>query len=461
MIFGCAAVVLILGAQWRGGAHEDVAGASEVTAIEILRKEVSGVQSALKRNELDVIRDAMKSVSAGVAASVLALSPRPDAAPPFRDIGLHGGEVAEVIRPNPIGVSGVLVDGDGHILTTASVVSFSTPVQVRIGPSGDPLLADRISVDQNHHLALLKLREVPAGVSPINLSTASELAAGEWLVRQGRTPTGEDARSLHLLESIQRVAPGEATGILQDQAGPQMEGAALVDSIGRIVGVYVHPPGSGGFVVPIHLAIDIAIGLKAKPMTEAGGWVGLQLQELSDDLKEYFAAERGALVASVDPDSPASVAGLQPGDLIETIDKAPANGAEAVMRHIAQSPPGARVAFGVRRNSRVQNIDVTVAQSPDAEAWQQSVEGLLLRLERRPAGDEGVTILSMQPRSVANRIGVKDGDVIVAVDGRAVRSPAQFWSMQRNQTEDKRSLWTVRRGDKQFFVAVKERVVLP
>jgi len=241
-----------------------------------------------------------------------------------------------------------------------------------------------------------------------------------------------------------------------------MGGACFVNASGRIVGMYVRPSSSSGFVVPIQRAIDVATRLKATRKTEPSAWAGFQLQELSSDLKEYFAAASGVLVSAVNPDSPAAKAGLRPGDVIETVDGNEAREPAAVMNSVSQSSVNTKLLLGIKRNSRSQKIEITLSAPPRPKLEQDLEQGsLILQLGSTPPGGEGVTILSVQPQSGANKIGVMNGDIILSIDGQLVRSNNQFWLSQRNNTNTKPQLWSVRRGEKQFFVAVKERVTQP
>jgi serine protease Do len=238
-----------------------------------------------------------------------------------------------------------------------------------------------------------------------------------------------------------------------------MVGASLVNVSGGVVGIYVHPSPSEGFVLPMRRAIDIAETLKANPTMEAQAWAGLELQELTEDLKEYFGAANGVLISSTEPEGPAAQAGLRPMDVIERIGDVEVTSPAAVVQVITQSMPGTRLILGIRRNSRQQRIELTVSQAPGTETSLSPAEGLLaMRLRLNVRGNDGLEIVSVYPQSDANILGVKAGDIILTVDGRRVLRPEQFWSYQRTFSDRKVQLWSVQRGSKHFFVAVKQRV---
>jgi serine protease Do len=240
-----------------------------------------------------------------------------------------------------------------------------------------------------------------------------------------------------------------------------MDGAIFIDVSGRLAGLYVRPADSGGFVIPIRRALEVASRLKANPMTKPTGWVGLELQELTDDLKEHFSAQSGVLISSVATDSPAAKAGLRQMDLIETVAGDTVTSPGGVLKVIAQSLPGAELILGVKRNSRNLTVKLTVMQPPGVDRLEQLDENVLtlrVRVTSASAGSNGALISSIEPQSVANELGIQAGDVIQSVDRNRVRSDSQFWTLQRNISPGKSQLWGIRRGERFFFVAIKLKV---
>ncbi len=202
--------------------------------------------------------------------------------------------------------------------------------------------------------------------------------------------------------------------------------------------------------------------MKANPKIEVRGWAGIELQELSEDLKEYFGAATGVLVSSVGDDGPAATAGIRAMDLIEQINDRAVSSPAGVLDVIGQSAPGTDLTIAIKRNSRQRKLKLQVSQIPGTEVSVPPNEVLIvIRLAADRDSSEGIELQSISPESVANRLGVKSGDVILMVNGRAVASVEQFWSLQRNIAEGKSQLWNLQRAGKRFFVAVKERVIRP
>jgi serine protease Do len=458
-ILAGAAAVLVVGGLWRGGQHEPVTETSEMLAIEALRKEVSGVQSALRRNELRSIQDTMAEITRGIAPFIVALQPR-QSAPLLREIAVYGKarDARKLSNPPvmPTGMSGLLIDPEGHVLTSAGVAAYGPGLEVSFGDTR--YAGDLISVDYTHHLALVRVRQSLNTPGLPDFKSPPELRPGEWLVREGRSTSGTESRSLTLLESVHLTPAGETIGRLNNAGGPQLDGAILVDLSGRIAGVYVRPSDSTDFVMPIARALEVASLLKANPNTQPIGWVGLELQELSDDLKEYFSASGGVLVSSVANDSPAHKADLRAMDLIQTVSGQPVTSPTDVMTVFDNTVPGTKLTLGVKRAARELAVIVTVVAPPVNES-ELPLEPNALVLGLTPAtGTGGALISSIRPHVRANELGIQPGDVIQSIDGARIRTDRQFWTRQRNVPAGKPQLWGVRRGESFFFVAIREKV---
>jgi S1-C subfamily serine protease len=233
-IFLGATGVLLAGGIWRGGRHPEVPQDSGVSALDALRQEVSGLQSVLRRNELQSIQDGMTEVTRTVARSIVAIMPR-GAVEPVRAIKRYG---LSPERPEPIpapsvspGMSGLLVDQEGHIVTSASVTRFGPEFQVVV--EGVEYAAELKSVNAASYIALLKLLEVPPGLPLVRFDGAPILKAGEWLIRQGRSPTGTETRSAVMLEAVRITSAGQVIGLTNGESAPELDGAALIDIAGR------------------------------------------------------------------------------------------------------------------------------------------------------------------------------------------------------------------------------------
>jgi serine protease Do len=154
------------------------------------------------------------------------------------------------------------------------------------------------------------------------------------------------------------------------------------------------------------------------------GYIGLYISDIRDGLAESFGYERagGALVQDVSPDAPGAKGGLQPGDIIFERDGKPITSATDFRNGIAASKPGTSIRLSVWRDKKALESQVTLGEMPagasgglaggspdDAARW-----GLQL--------SDGSLVQGVMPGSPADDAGLKPGDILVSVAGKAVKN---------------------------------------
>jgi serine protease Do len=461
LIVGGATVVLSAGGLWQGGRNGEAQPSSELSAIEALKKEVSGVRSVLMRNELETVHDATQEILDAVAASIISVQPS-QPIEPVREVPVYGlpAEEAglEAFAPAPASVSGLLIDPQGYAVTSATVGSYGSEVRIVFGESTGS--ADVIAVDPQHHLALIKAREIPSGARPVAPGSVTPPRSGDWLIGAARALSGAAVASLHVFDSIRGDAAGKQIGILASSATAQMDGAVLVNLRRQIVGLYARPRQAEGFAIPIALALEIAAGLKARPAPEIYGWAGFVLQDLTDDMREYFRASSGVLVASVDVGGPAATAGLRAMDLIQSIRSEQVASAAAAMTIVNQSTPDTPLPVTIQRSRATRQLELRVGSPPASttDGPQADGETVFLELGLAPQTQEGALIMSAVPTAYFARIGITPGDLLLSVNGTRLSNPEQFWRLQARRNAAEPQLWRLSRQGREFFVALKTAV---
>jgi len=162
-------------------------------------------------------------------------------------------------------------------------------------------------------------------------------------------------------------------------------------------------------------------------------------------LPKTSGTDHGALVASVQPDSPAAKAGIQPGDVILQVDGQAVKDPRDLAVDIAGVKPGSEAHLNIFRNGQTQDVAATVATMPnqqvasndqgsgDASADHQPRIGLALEpispdvrdQLNLPASTRGAVVAQVQPGSPADQAGIQQGDVVVGVGNRAVSNPRE------------------------------------
>jgi len=271
--------------------------------------------------------------------------------------------------------SGFVIEPTGYILTNAHVVENASEISVKFSDKRERS-AQVIGVDPLSDIALIKVdaKDLPT----VKIGHADTLRVGQWVLAIGSPFGFEQSASQGILSAIGRSLPGDAyIPFLQTDVpiNPGNSGGPLIDLAGRVVGVnaqiYSRDGGYQGvaFAIPIDVAMQVATQLKTGGKVTRG-WLGVGIQELNQELAASFKLNEpvGALVASVEPGSPAAVAGLKPGDVIRRYDGKAIIDAGDLPPQVAATPPGHDAALEVWRNGKSLGIDITVARLPDRVA---------------------------------------------------------------------------------------------
>jgi serine protease Do len=300
------------------------------------------------------------------------------------------GGVYRVPESEAVG-SGVIVSGDGHILTNYHVVEGAKEIIVHF-VEGHSVKGKVIGADPETDLAVVKI-DPPRGIVPARLGDSDQLTVGEWVLAIG-SPFGLD----HTVTSGIVSAKGRKRGLLaledfiQTDAAinPGNSGGALVSLKGEVVGInsaIVTQTGNYagvGFAIPINMARRVMESLIGKGRV-VRGFLGVEVRNIDEALAERYSLEsveallkelrldapKGAFVAGfsrAEAGSPAEKAGLKEGDVITLFGGKPVQGVEDLITRIMQTPPGTKVDVKLLRGGKEQALSVTVAERPDAEA---------------------------------------------------------------------------------------------
>lgn len=271
--------------------------------------------------------------------------------------------------------SGFVIEPDGYILTNAHVVDGAREINVKFSDKRERT-ARVIGVDPLSDIALIKVdaQDLPT----VKIGQADTLRVGQWVLAIGSPFGFEQSASQGIVSALGRSLPGDAyIPFVQTDVpiNPGNSGGPLIDLAGRVVGVNSQIYSSSGayqgvaFAIPIDVAMQVAAQLKADGKVTRG-WLGIGIQELNQQLATSFKLTQptGALVASVEPKSPAATAGLLPGDIIQRYDGKAIVEAGDLPPRVAATPPGHDAALEVWRNGQSLGIDVTVARLPERPA---------------------------------------------------------------------------------------------
>jgi putative serine protease PepD len=272
--------------------------------------------------------------------------------------------VVEVLAGNGEG-SGFVYDADGHIVTNEHVVGDSTSARVRFW-NGKTVDATVVGTDSSTDLAVLKVDTSEVELVPLALGDSNRVEVGDNVVAIGspfgleETVTSGIVSALHrqmtspnrfaIDDSIQTDAAinhGNSGGpLLNDRAQVIAVNAQIASDSGGNDGV--------GFAIPVNTVKSIAAQLITDGKAEHA-FLGVALQESARD---------GALVGGVNPDTPASRAGLRTDDLIVAVDGKHVGSQNELRAAINTRRPGDQVALRYRRNGETHTVTVTLASRP-------------------------------------------------------------------------------------------------
>lgn len=330
--------------------------------------------------------------------------------------------------------SGVIIDSNGLILTSAHVVTNVDETQVRLD-DGRRFAARVVGIDKRTDVGLLKIDATALPVAVIGDSATLE--PGNWVAAISSPFGFHGSVTAGVVSAVDRVmgGAGDIPFIQTDVAiNPGSSGSPLFNSRGEVVGINsMIYSGSGGymglsFAVPINLAIRISEQLREHGVVHRA-YLGAQFQEMTPALAQSFElpSTTGALVVRVEADSPAQAAGLAPGDAVLSLDGKPLVHFYDLPRQIAQRPPGSRMQLEVWRSGTRRLLQVSLRPqpappesrlAPAASEWNDGL-GLSLgelspvqRLQLRV--DSG--LLVREASGPARSEGIRAGDVVVALN---------------------------------------------
>jgi serine protease Do len=350
--------------------------------------------------------------------------------------------------------SGVILSPDGYIITNNHVVDGATQIKVTLHDRR-VMNAKVIGVDKLTDLAVIKVdaHDLPA----MSWGDSSKLEPGQTVLAFG-SPFGYFQFSVTrgIVSAVNRSNPysddaRKPGGYIQTDAAinPGNSGGALVNSHGELIGIntfIISNNGSfagAGFAIPEQIAKATADQI-IKTGSVHHGYVGISMNDVTPENAHFFGLQdaTGAIVAQVSPDSPASRAGLQNGDVIVKLNGQQIVNGSALQVAIADVRPGTKVELGVLRNGHPQTVDLTVGEynakgevaSNDGDSTGNTAKGGKLGLAMAdvtpdirqqlnlPDNVKGAAIQSVRPGSPAEDAGLQPGDIIVQVNRKPVDS---------------------------------------
>lgn len=368
--------------------------------------------------------------------------------------------------------SGFIVDSDGIIFTNAHVVRNAQEVTVKLTDRRE-FTAQVLGTDPKSDIAVLKIEAQNLPV--VRLGDPSKVKVGEWVVAIGAPFGFENSVTQGIVSGKGRVLPdGSYVPFLQTDVAinPGNSGGPLFNLDGEVIGInsqiYSRSGGYQGvsFAIPMDVAMDVANQLREHGHVSRAR-LGVTIQSLDQALARSFGLDQpqGALVASVEKDSPAAKAGIREGDVILSVEGRSIDDSSELPVIVASRQPGSKVDIEVWRQSRKRNLSVTLGEmdGPQTAATSGAASGAAsgrLGLSVRPlTPDEQQRLnsqgglLVQQSSGVAAEAGIRPGDVVLSANGEPVRSAEDLRSVV--EKGDSHVALLMQRGESRLFVPIE------
>ena len=364
--------------------------------------------------------------------------------------GQGGDEDGEEFRSDA-GGSGFVISRDGLVITNYHVIEGATAVKVHLGDRDYP--AEVKGTDQATDIALLKI-DAGRDLRYLELGDSDRLRVGDWVMVVGN-PLNLDKTVTTGVVS----AKGRSIGISGDSSFENFiqtdaainfgnSGGPLINMRGEVVGIATAINWGAeniGFAVPVSTLKEVLPQLRDKGKVSRG-YLGIQVRNLDYPQAQAWGLEstNGALVVSVDEDTPAGKAGVQHGDVILTVDDRKVTTTRDLIDYVSGKGPNASVKLEIWRDGKRLSRDVRLGERPgtqqQAEATEPNEEGGIdwlgiqyqdLSSDLRsahgiPSGVDGVVVTNVAPTSPLYEQLVRPGQIITEVNGQKVSGVEDF-----------------------------------
>jgi Do/DeqQ family serine protease len=373
--------------------------------------------------------------------------------------------------------SGVIVRQDGYILTNNHVIDKAEEVNVEL-TDGRSFKAKVVGTDAPSDLAVLKIEG--ENLQTLTLGDSDDVRVGDVVLAVGNPLGIGQTVTMGIVSAKGRATGGAGDGTFEDfiQTDASINrgnsGGALVSTSGQLIGInsqILSPSGGNigiGFAIPANMARNVMSQLIDHGEVRRGR-LGVTIQGITPALADSMglSGTTGALVGDVEGGSPASKAGLEPGDVIVALNGESVKDSHVLRNEIAALQPGTEVKITVRRDGKDEIVTATLAELDGAAASARGGEGgdregtfglgvePLTSARARELGvgaSSGLVITSVTPGGRAAEAGLQPGDVIEQVDRKGVSTAEALRGALGNG--DKPALLRIHRGSVTLFVAL-------
>lgn len=384
-------------------------------------------------------------------------------------------------KKQPLGIgSGFVISADGYVVTNYHVIKDADEITVTLS-DGQEFEAELKGSDRKTDLALLKVN-AKKELLFVNWGDDSESRVGDWVLAIGNPfGLGGTATTGIISARGRDIQSGPYDDYIQVDAAINRgnSGGPLFNLDGKVIGINtaIYSPNGGsvgiGFSIPSSMAQKVIKQLKEVGEVERG-WIGVQIQELSDELAEGFNRKNnyGALVSSIVPDTPAAKSGLLAGDIILSFDGNEIKEMRDLPKLVAQTEVGKKVDVAIWRDGKMKTLSLKIERFPEDEEIAATGSSSSSKLDNELGAElkalndnlkkqyglddsvQGVIVADVNPGGLAAENGVRPGDILIRIGSKTITKVSDVTvaiKQAREQKKQKLVLLIQRKNNNRFI----------
>ncbi len=374
--------------------------------------------------------------------------------------------------------SGVIVDPEGIIVTNNHVIAGADEITVALSDRRE-FAAELVLADERTDLAVLRVDTGGKTLPALELRDSDDLEVGDLVLAIGNPFGVGQTVTSGIISALARTRIGvsDYQFFIQTDAAinPGNSGGALISMDGKVVGIntaiYSRSGGSVGigFAIPANMvAAVLASAENGKRVIRP--WLGASGQPVTSDVASGLGLDRpgGVLVNAVFPGGPADHAGLKIGDVIVAVDGKEIIDAQGLRFRIATRPVGEFATVSVLRQGDTMDLDIELKGAPETPGrnitelkGDHPLSGMLVGNLSPAFAEElgidsmisGVVVLKIRRGSRANRMRLRPGDILVALDGTTLKTVDDVNAALKNASGEMKLV--LRRRNKLYNLVIK------
>ncbi|MCL2660083.1 MAG: trypsin-like peptidase domain-containing protein [Acidobacteriaceae bacterium] len=363
--------------------------------------------------------------------------------------------------------SGFIVDPSGYIITNNHVVDHADKIYVKLSTDREDTTdqgrpAHVVGTDKETDIAVIKI-DTDKPLPTIKLGNSDEAQVGDWVLAIGSpfglkqtvsagivsaknrpidepTPTGiSNSGFQHFIQTDAAINPGNSGGPLVDMAG---------NVIGMNTAIFTQSGSSAGigFAMPSNTIVSVYNALIGPDHKVVRGSIGITFRNMYNPAVARQYGE-GVMVSSVNPGSGAAKAGLQPNDVIVSVDDQKIKNGDDLINIVSSRKVGSTVKLGFLRDGKAQTANVAIGDrskmtaeitgdsddsdsAKDADAGQATlgitVDAIPPGVAQRAGVSNGVIVTSVKPGSFADDIGLARGTIITEINRKPISDKSSY-----------------------------------